>query len=309
MTAPLPTRDDVLAAAERIAPWVRTTPVLEVDVPGVDARVQLKLEQLQHTGSFKVRGVFNTLLSQDVPPGGVTTASGGNHGAALAFAAAQLGHACTVFVPSIAPPNKLRLIERYGADIKVVGDVFAQAAEAAAAHAENTGALDIHPYAGAAVIAGQGTVASEFAAQVPGLDQVIAAVGGGGFLGGLAAFHAGGTSLVGIEPEQSPSMHSARAAGEPVDVITGGLAADSLGCRRVGELAHRLAERYVDELILVPEQEIRAAQKWLWDECRLIAESGGATALAALLSGRVPVRKGSHLGVIVCGANTDPGQI
>lgn len=309
MTATLPTRDDVRSAADRIAPWVRVTPTLEVKAPGVNAYVHLKLEQLQHTGSFKVRGVFNTLLSLDVPESGVTTASGGNHGAALAFAAEQLGHRCTVFVPSIAPASKLRLIERYGATIEVAGDVYAQSVEAAETYAADTGAVNVHAYAGAPVIAGQGTVAAEFDAQVPGQDLVVAAVGGGGFLGGVAAYYGRDTRLVGVEPEQSPSMYEARAAGGPVDVSTGGVAADSLGCRRVGDLAYGLVEQFVDDLVLVSDAEIQAAQQWLWDECRLLTETGGATALAGLVSGGVQVPAGSRVGVIVCGANTEPSQI
>jgi threonine dehydratase len=302
----VPPRADVLAAQARIASYVRRTPVLQIELPGVAAAVTLKLEQLQHTGSFKVRGVFNTLLTHDIPAAGVTTASGGNHGAAMAYAASRLGHPCTVFVPSIAPAGKIKLIERFGASVHVVGDVFAEAAEAAADHSARTGALDVHPYNGASVITGQGTVAAELHAQTPDLDTVLASVGGGGFIGGLATYYGDDVRLVGVEPDQSPTLHAARVAGHPVDVKTGGIAADSLGCRRIGDLAYGLASRHVDDVVLVTDEDIRQAQHWLWSECRLIAEAGGATALAALLSGRIPTSADQHIGVVVCGANTDP---
>lgn len=305
----LPLRADILAAQERIAPYVRRTPVLQIELPGVAAEVTVKLEQLQHTGSFKVRGVFNTLLTHDIPAAGVTTASGGNHGAAMAYAASRLGHPCAVFVPSIAPAGKIKLIERFGATVHIAGDVFAEAAEASAGYSARTGALDVHPYNGASVIAGQGTVAAELHAQAPDLDTVLASVGGGGFIGGLATYYGDDVRLVGVEPDQSPTLHAARGAGRPVDVETGGIAADSLGCRRVGDIAYDVASRHVDDVVLVTDDDIRAAQHWLWSECHLIAEAGGATALAALLANRVPTRAGQRIGVVVCGANTDPATV
>lgn len=214
---------EVRAAAERIAPWVRTTPVLAVepDALAPEASVVLKLELLQHTGSFKVRGAFNRLLASPVPPVGVVAASGGNFGLAVAYAAQRLGHRAVIFVPATSPSVKVERIRRLGADVHVVPGYYADALAASDAHARRSGALVLHAYDQPEVVAGQGTVAVELEAQAPALDTVLVAVGGGGLVGGVAAWLGGRVRVVGVEPEQAPTLHAALAAGQPVDVEVG----------------------------------------------------------------------------------------
>jgi threonine dehydratase len=303
-------RRDVEAAARRIAPFVRRTPVvvLEGDRGGLPHDVVLKLEGMQHSGSFKVRGAFNALLSSAVPAAGVIAASGGNHGAAVARAASALGTRAEVFVPATAPAAKQERIRRYGATVTAVGATYAEALAASVERGDRTGALRVHAYDQPEVVAGQGTVAVELSQQCPDLDTVLVAVGGGGLVAGCAAWYTDSLAVVGVEPEAAPTLHAARAAGEPVDVEVGGIAADALGARRLGTIAHEVTSRYLAGSVLVPDDAIRQAQRVLWEELRVLAEPGGATALAALLCGAYVPGPGSRVGVLVCGANLDPAS-
>lgn len=304
--------DAIRAAAGRIAPHVRRTPVLRLSGAGLGLAcpVTLKLEQLQHAGSFKPRGAFNRILAAGtIPPAGVIAASGGNHGAAVAYAARELGLAAEIFVPEPTPQAKLALIAGFGATVHRVGASYVEALAACEARAAETGALPVHAYDHADVLAGQGTVAMEFEADAPELTHVLVATGGGGLIGGMAAWYAGRAAVVSVEPEGCPSLHDALAAGRPVPAPAGGLAADSLGARQVGALMFPIAQRYISTAVLVTAEAIRAAQRRLWDAVRLIAEPGGAVALAALLSGAFVPPVGARVGVLVCGANTDPREI
>ncbi len=306
------TRADIESAAARITGHVRETPVLHIDTP-THTHVTLKLETLQHSGSFKPRGAFNTLLSQDVPPAGVIAASGGNHGAAVAYAAQQLGLRAEIFVPTIAAAAKVERIKSYGAVIHQVGANYSQALAACEARCAQTGALGIHAYAAAATIAGQGTLAREFERQASDLDAVLVAVGGGGLIGGVAAWYASQTprrtQVIAVEPATSRALQAALEAGQPVDVSVSGVAADSLGATRVGELNYALCQAAGVRAVLVDDADIRHAQAWLWAHCRVVAEPGGAAALAALLSGKTGLPPQAKVGVIVCGANCDPASV
>lgn len=306
-------RAEVEAARERIAGRVRRTPVLSLPegaFAGLPGALTFKLENCQVTGSFKPRGVFSRVLSEPSLPGaGLVAASGGNHGAAVAYAARALGLPCEVFLPSIAPVMKREQLRSLGAKVTVVGDVFAEALEASDARAQSTGALSVHAFDHPAVVAGQGTLAAELEEQAPDLDTVLVAVGGGGFIGGIAAWYAGQIRVIAVEAEGSPSLAQAREAGRPVDIATGGLAADSLGCRRVGEIGFAITQRFVEHSFVVSEGAIRRAQRLLWDELRVIAEPGGAVALAALVEGSYVPAPGERVGVIVCGGNTDPAAV
>jgi threonine dehydratase len=282
---------------------------LEAGAWGLDAHVVLKLEQLQHTGSFKPRGAFNRILSHEVPEVGVIAASGGNHGVAVAYAARQLGYRAEIFVPEVCPPVKVQRLGDYGAQVYLVGATYAEALLASQARAVETGALVIHAYDQPEVVAGQGTLGCEFARQVPNLDTVLVAVGGGGLIAGVAAWFEGNVRVIGVEPISAASMAAALQAGEPVDFNVGGVAADSLGARRVGTLAFDYVKRYVDRVVVVQDESIRAAQRVLWNDLRLVAEPGGATAAAALISGAYQPAPGERVGVVICGGNTDPGQV
>lgn len=301
-------RHEVREAALRIAPYVRRTPVVELpgDRLGLPHDVVVKLEHLQHSGSFKVRGAFNTLLSSDVPPAGVIAASGGNHGAAVAHAAQRLGHLAEIFVPRAAPEAKLRRIRQYGAHVTAVGSSYHEAYEASLEQGRRTGALRLHAYDQHDVVVGQGTVAYELSAQAPDLGVLLIAVGGGGLIAGCASWCTDSLRVVAVEPERAPTLHRARSAGAPVDVEVGGVAADALGARRLGDIAHDVAGRYVADAVLVTDAAIVDAQRVLWEELRVLAEPGGATALAALLSGAFVAPPDARVGVIVCGANVDP---
>jgi threonine dehydratase len=302
------TRRDVREAALRVAPYVRRTPVvaLGADITGVQHDVVLKLEGLQHSGSFKARGAFNTLLSRPVPSAGVIAASGGNHGAAVAYAAHRLGLPAEVFVPERAPEAKLSRIRRYGARVTAVGADYAEAYGASLEQERRTGALRVHAYDQPEVVLGQGTAAVELSEQAPGLDVLLVAVGGGGLIAGCASWYTDSLRLISVETTGAPTLHRAWQAGAPVDVEVGGVAADALGARRLGALAHEVVRRYVDDAVLVEDQAVLDAQRLLWDELRVLAEPGGATALAALLSGVVKCAPGDRVGVLVCGANVDP---
>lgn len=303
-------RAEVRRAALRIAPYVRRTPVVVLggNAAGLPSGVVLKLENLQHSGSFKARGAFNTLLSAAVPAAGVIAASGGNHGAAVAYAAARLGHPAQVFVPAAAPEAKLERIRRYGAEVVAVGSNYAEAYQASLEQEERSGALRVHAYDQPEVVLGQGTVAYELGEQAPALDTVLIAVGGGGLIAGCAAWYTDSVRVVGVEPERAPTMHAARVAGAPVDVEVGGVAADALGARRLGAIAAEVTGRYVQRAVLVPDEAIRSAQRVLWEEARVLTEPGGATALAALLSGAYVPDGDERVGVVVCGANLDPAS-
>jgi threonine dehydratase len=290
-----------------IRPYIRRTPVVEVDGAdfGLDGiTLVLKLELLQHSGSFKARGAFTNLLRREVPPAGVVAASGGNHGAAVAYAAMRLGKPARIFVPTVASPAKLERIRGYGAELVVIGDCYADALAASEEWAAQSGALPIHAYEQVETLLGQGTVGLEFEEQDPAVDSVLVAVGGGGLIGGIAGWYAGRTKVVGVEPELAPTLERAMAAGRPVDAPAGGIAADSLAPRRVGELMFPIAQAYVSGVVLVPDEVIAAAQSALWRTLRVVAEPGGAAALAALLSGRYRASRGERVGVLVCGANT-----
>ena len=304
-------RPDIVAAATRIAGRVRTTPVVELEphALGSSALVTLKLELLQHTGSFKPRGAFNRILSGSVPASGVIAASGGNHGAAVAYAARELGHRAEIYVPAPTPRIKLDRLASYGAHVVAIGASYAEALSASAERANETGALVVHAYDQEEVLAGQGTLGRELQLQVPELETIFVAVGGGGLVGGIAAWYRGAAKVIAVEPASCPTLARALDAGRPVDVEVGGLAADSLGARRIGALMFPVARQFVDRVVLVSDDQIRTAQRLLWNELRVMAEPGGAAALAGLLSGRYQLRDGERVGVIVCGGNVDPARI
>lgn len=298
---------EIAAANARIAGYVRTTPImpLERGIWGLDVHVVLKLEQLQHTGSFKVRGAFHRILSNPVPASGVIAASGGNHGIAVAYVAQQLGHRAEIFVPEACSPVKIERLRHYGAQVTIVGATYAEALIASQARAAQTGALVVHAYDQPEVVAGQGTLGYELAQQIPHLDTLLVAVGGGGLLAGIAAWFAGSVRVIGVEPERAPSMATALKAAQPVDVEVAGIAVDALGAKRVGELAFSLAQQYVQRVVLVSDESIRASQRTLWHDVRIVAEPGGATALAALLSRAYQPAPGERVGVVICGGNAD----
>jgi threonine dehydratase len=300
-------RTEIQDAGRRIAMHVRRTPILAVEEKafGINAKIFFKLECLQHTGSFKPRGAFNCILSSSVPAAGVIAASGGNHGAAVAYAAQKLGYRAEIFVPAVAPANKVERLRQYGAAITLIGNDYAEALAASKERAAQTGALGIHAYDDERVLAGQGTLGMELEEQVRGLDSVLIAVGGGGLIGGVAAWYQDRVRIISVEPERAPSLQKALGAGHPVDVETGGVASDSLGARRVGELMFPIAQKFVSESLLVSDEHILEAQRALWQQLRLIAEPGGATAFAALLSGVYKPRPGERVGVVLCGSNAD----
>lgn len=299
--------DSIRAAYARIRPHIRRTPLLEVDGAdfGLDGiRLVFKLEFLQHAGSFKTRGAFNNLLTRAVPPAGVVAASGGNHGAAVAYAAMKLGKPATIFVPTVASPAKQAQIEGYGARLRVGGERYADALAASEAFVREGGAMPIHAYDQWETLQGQGTVGLELEEQAPELDSLLVAVGGGGLAGGIAAWYSGRIPVVGVEPEEAPTLTRALAAGEPVDAPAGGVAADSLAPRRVGSLMFPIAQRHMAGTVLVSDEAIRASQRALWKVLRVVAEPGGAAAFAALQSGAWKARPGARIGVLLCGANT-----
>ena len=300
-------RDAIRATATRIAPHIRRTPVVEVD--GADfglagVRLVFKLEFLQHGGSFKSRGAFNQMLTRSIPPVGVVAASGGNHGVAVAYAAMKTAHPATIFVPEVASPAKMDQIRGYGAHLEVGGDRYADALEASEKWVAKSGATAIHAYDQVETMQGQGTVGLEFEEQAPELDALLVAVGGGGLIGGIAGWYAGRIPLIGVEPEAAPTLTRALEAGKPVDSPAGGIAADSLAPRQVGRMMFPIAQRYVTGTALVTDDAIRDAQRALWKTMRIVAEPGGAAALAALLSGAWKAKPRSTVGVLLCGANT-----
>lgn len=301
------TREDVEAAYERIRRDVRMTPVIDVDSEDFDPSLggnalMLKLEFLQHTGSFKPRGAFNNLRQRARAGQPVAAASGGNHGAAVAFAAARLGLAARIFVPSVAPKAKLDVIRDSGAELVIAGERYADALAACEAYQAESGAIALHAFDQAETLAGQGTVALEAAGQAE-FDTMLVSVGGGGLIGGMAAHFRGARKLVAVEPRLAPTLHDALAAGRPVDAPTGGIAADSLAPRQIGQLAFPLARDFVDRAVLVEDEDITAAQRALWSRLKIVTEPGGATAFAALLSGAYRPEPGERVCVLLCGAN------
>jgi threonine dehydratase len=301
-------RERIQATERVIRPHIRRTPILEVDGAefGLDSiKIVFKLELFQHSGSFKARGAFTNMLTREVPAAGVVAASGGNHGAAVAYTAMKLRKPATIFVPSVASPAKLNRIRRYGAELVIAGDRYAESLEASEEWTAKSGALPIHAYEAIETLLGQGTLGMELEEQAPNLDSLLVAVGGGGLIGGVAAWYQDRVKMVAVEPTAAPTLDYALRAGQPVDAPAGGIAADSLAPRQVGQLMFPIAQSYVREVVLVSDDEIVEAQKSLWETVRVAAEPGGAAAFAALLSGRYKTRPGERVGVIVCGGNTD----
>jgi threonine dehydratase len=305
-------RDQVARTYQLIQRHVRRTPVIEVDSGDFGCEcgsLQLKLELLQHAGSFKPRGAFANLLLRSVPAAGVVAASGGNHGVAVAFAARKLGIPAHIFVPRVSAPAKQRRIQELGAELIVGGDRYDDALQASAAYVASTGALSIHAFDQPETLLGQGSVGLELEAQAAPFDTLLVAVGGGGLIGGIAAWFAGRVRIIGVEPFSAPTLHDALRAGQPVDAPAGGIAADSLAPRRVGELMFPLAQRYVERVVLVEDDAIRAAQHALWSSLRIASEPGGATALSALTSRAYRPAADERVALLVCGGNTDAVQL
>jgi threonine dehydratase len=307
MTTIPPDRQQIAAVEQIIRPHVRRTPILGVS--GADFRLDsisliFKLEFLQHAGSFKTRGAFTNLLTREIPKAGVVAASGGNHGVAVAYAAGKLGVPAKIFVPTVASQEKIERIRRSGADLVISGDRYADALAASEAWTAQSGAMPIHAYNQIETLLGQGTVGLEFQQQCPNLDTLLVAVGGGGLIGGIAVWYAGKIKLIGVEPEAAPTLANALHAGHPLDSPAGGIAADSLAPKRVGELMFPIAQKYVEKVILVKDEEILRAQEALWSALRIVTEPGGAAAFAALLSRRYQPAPNERVGILLCGANT-----
>jgi threonine dehydratase len=301
------TREAIAATEIAIRPFIRRTPLVVADMSdfGHQPRaLTFKLEMLQHSGSFKARGAFANLLLRKAPATGVVAASGGNHGVAVAYAAYRLGVPATIFLPDVASPAKMELISRYGARLVVAGSLYADALAASEIHITETGAMPVHAFDQRETLMGQGTVGLELEQDAPEIDTLLVAVGGGGLIGGIAAWYGRQVRVVAVEPEAAPTLHDAMAAGKPVDAPAGGVAADSLAPKRVGELMFAIARDNVAEVVLVTDDAIRQAQTALWSALRLVTEPGGAAAFAALLSGRYRPAAGERVAVLLCGANT-----
>jgi len=314
------TRDDIRSTYDTIRPYIRRTPVVQVDLGELDPAgtglpaVTLKLEQLQCAGSFKARGAFANLLLRGVPPAGVVAASGGNHGVAVAYVAHRLAAPATIFVPTVSAPAKMERIRRLGAELVVTGDRYADALAAAQAFQENSGAMSVHAFDQPHTLLGQGTLALELAGQAGeldagGLDTVLVPVGGGGLLAGVASWFAGDVRVIGVEPEGAPTLTYARAAGRPADAPAGSVAADALAPRRVGELVFPITQSYVDDVLLVDDASILAAQQALWQAFRVAAEPAASVGIAALLAGLYKPAPGEHVAVVISGANMSAAQL
>jgi len=310
------TPNDIRAAARRIADRVRVTPIVRIAASefglSIPNELTLKLELMQHVGSFKPRGAFNRVLAAGaIPTAGLIAASGGNHGAAVAFVARSLGVPAEIFVPSSSPAMKRDRITSLGATVQIVDGLYDDAAAVALQRQFETGALAVHPFEHPDVVAGQGTMSYELEAQMEpgGFDTMLVATGGGGFTAGQAAWFEGRKRIVSVEPVTSQCLHAARLADETVDVTVAGLASDSLGARRLGSVAWSIVRPYVAHSVVVDDEAIRAAQRLLWDRLRLIVEPGGATAFAALLSGAYVPERDERIVVVVCGANCDPATV
>jgi threonine dehydratase len=301
------TRERIAATEAVIRRYIRRTPLLTSDMadfglpPGP---LTFKLEMLQHSGSFKIRGAFANLLLRETPATGVVAASGGNHGVAIAHAAQRLGVPATIFLPDITSPAKVDRIRGYGARLIFAGTRYADALAASEVHVAQTGAMPVHAFDQKETLLGQGTVGMELEQDAPDIDTLLVAVGGGGLIGGIAAWYGGRTRIIAVEPEQSPTLHAAFEAGQPVDAPAGGIAADSLAPRRVGALMFPIARANVERVVLVSDDAIQQAQAALWSTLRLVAEPGGAAAFAALLSGRYRPAADERVAVLICGANT-----
>ena len=308
-----PERADIVAVDQLIRPHIRRTPTVGVPVElgGITAAscLTLKLEQLQCSGSFKARGAFANLLTRDVRSSGVIAASGGNHGVAVAYAAAQLGVRAHIFVPTVAAAQKVDLIRRFGADLVITGERYSDALAAAEAFAVDSSAVPVHAFDQWETIAGQGSLAVELAEQVPDITTAVVPVGGAGLIAGIAAYFGGAVRIVGVEPTGAPTLTRARAAGAPVDAPTGSIAADALAPRRVGLLTFALMQRYVDDVVVVDDAAIADAQQALWEHLRVVAEPAAAVGLAALRVGAYRPAAGEHVVVVVTGANGRPVAI
>lgn len=297
-------------AHSRIARHIRRTPAWTLPSAfGHDGPVSLKLEFLQHAGSFKTRGAFNTLLSHEIGEAGVAAASGGNHGAAVAYAAKQLGLKARIFVPEISSPAKIAVIRSHGAEVVIGGARYADAQEACDLYVAESGALRVHPFGAESTITGQGTVGLEWEEDAPPLDTVLVAVGGGGLISGIASWWKDRVKVVGVEPEGSRALHAALEAGRPIDVDVDSVAADSLGARNTGDLVYEICREAVDHVALVQDAAIREAQGSLWRDWRIASEPGGAAALAALVSGAYRPKAGERVGVLLCGANVELARL
>jgi threonine dehydratase len=288
--------EEISETAQRIERYVRRTPVIDV------CGAVLKLEFMQHAGSFKTRGAFANLLTRAIPAAGVVAASGGNHGAAVAYAAMRLGVPCKIYVPSVSSPAKIARIQSYGAQLAVGGDRYADAYEASLEYERDTGALAVHAFDSPETLRGQGTLGKELAEQAP-LDTLLLPVGGGGLIAGVASWYAGNVKIVAVEPEGAPTLHAALKAGEPVDAPAGSIANDSLAPRRIGSLVFPIAQRFVERVVLVSDLDIREAQTALWEQARIFVEPGGAAAFAALHSAKFVPARGERVGVVLSGAN------
>jgi threonine dehydratase len=302
------TRDEISATYDTIRPYIRRTPVIQLEL-GELPSVTLKLEQLQCAGSFKARGAFTNLLLRDVPPAGVVAASGGNHGVAVAYVAHRLGRPARIFVPSVSAPTKMERIRQLGAELVVTGDRYADALAAAQDWAASSGAMSVHAFDQRETLLGQGTVALELEDQADGIDTVLVPVGGGGLIGGIAAWFGGSTRVIGVEPDGAPTLTRARAEGRPADAPAEGVAADALAPRRVGELMFPITQAYVEDVVLVDDPAILAAQRVLWQTARIAAEPAACVGIAALRTGAYKPAPGEHVAVIISGANMAPAQL
>jgi threonine dehydratase len=301
-------RRGITEVADEIRPYIRRTPIISLDRAdfGLAAgELVLKLEQLQHSGSFKARGAFTNLLRREIPPAGVVAASGGNHGAAVAYAAGILGVPARIFVPEVSSAAKTSRIRSYGADLVVTGAAYTEALAASQDWITESGAMPVHAYDQVETMLGAGTLGIELGQQASSVTTVLAGVGGGGLLAGISAAYDGQVRIVGVEPEDAPTLTYASRAGQPVDAPVGSVAVDSLAPRRVGELTFAVISRYpASSVVLVSDEAIRSAQQVLWDRLRLVAEPGGCAAFAALLSGRYVPAPGESVAVVISGANT-----
>lgn len=302
-------KSDIQAAAERITGHIQVTPTLQVQGFGLNYPIELKLEHMQHTGSFKARGAFNTLLSHNVPAAGLVAASGGNHGAAVGYAAHKLGHRARIYVPEMAGPAKISLIEASGADLQVVPGAYSNALELAQGYESETGAMQVHAYDAPATVAGQGTCFAEWQAQGLQADTLLIAVGGGGLIAGAMAWFDGSKKIVAVEPETSCALYAALQAQEPVDVEVSGVAANALGAKSIGNICFDLAQSQNITSVTVTDAAITAAQVALWRQHRILVEPAGATALAALMSGAYSPAPDERVAVLICGGNIAPDPL
>jgi threonine dehydratase len=303
----MPTQDQIRATHRLIAPYIRKTPIIRLDATDFGLgpfEIVLKLELMQHAGSFKTRGAFTHMLTREIPAAGVVAASGGNHGAAVAYAAHKLRKPARIFVPTISSPAKVNRIRSYGAELHVAGDRYADALALSREYAKQSGALEVHAFDQEETLRGQGTLGLELFDQAPGVQTVMTAVGGGGLVGGVASWFRSSVRVIGVEPVEAPTLTRALEAGRPVDAPQGGYAADSLAPARIGELVFPICREHVDRALLVTDDEIRASQAALWDKCRIVAEPGGAAAFAALLSRAYKPAEGERVAVVVSGGNT-----